>query len=558
MKSSLLRRFAPTFLLALLATLLAAGCVTTEIAPPPRPKLVVFLVVDGLPQWQVVDYRDQLAPDGLRRFLDHGAWFADAYYGHAFTVTGAGHAAMLTGAYPHRTGIIGNDWRDRASGETVYCTGDPAYIYLENKTAPLAGTSPRNLLVESLGDVLRRTHPAARVIGISGKDRGAILPAGKTGTAYMYMAGSGTCASSTYYMKEHPAWVKAFNAAKPADRYFKTTWTLLLAEAAYARSIPDERPWYNPGGKLPKVFGAGSDKPGPVFYASLLPSPYADELTLDFARAAIEGDGLGQDNVTDILSVSLSGHDYINHAWGAESRLSQDHLLRLDRMLAEFFADLDRLVGRDNYIAVLTADHGFMPAPEYSKTLGRDAGRVNLPQLMARLNEGLAAKFGPGRWARFWSASGVMLDDALIAKSGVDRRALEAETRRLLLTEAGVAAAFTREDILGTKQPANTPFLAQVRNTWHRDRSSDVQVVIKPYWLAETRRTYASTHGSPHAYDSHVPILFWGPRWFGAGRVDGRVEVVDIAPTLARFLEISPPAASEGKLLPLPPLQRAR
>jgi arylsulfatase A-like enzyme len=151
-----------------------------------------------------------------------------------------------------------------------------------------------------------------------------------------------------------------------------------------------------------------------------------------------------------------------------------------------------------------------------------------------------------------------MLDDALIAKSGVDRRALEAETRRLLLTEAGVAAAFTREDILGTKQPANTPFLAQVRNTWHRDRSSDVQVVIKPYWLAETRRTYASTHGSPHAYDSHVPILFWGPHWFGAGRVDGRVEVVDIAPTLARFLEISPPAASEGKLLPLPPLQRAR
>lgn len=539
--------------LALLVAILSAGCVTTETPAPPRPRLVVFLVVDGLPQRQVVDYRDQLAPDGFRRFLDRGAWFTDAHYGHAFTVTAAGHATMLTGAYPHRTGIIGNDWRDRASGALIYCTGDDAYVYLENKTPPESGTSPRNLLVETVGDVLRHAHPAARVIGISGKDRGAILPAGKTGTAYMYMAESGSFASSTFYMKEHPAWVKAFNAAKPADRFFKASWTPLLADAAYARSIPDGQPWYNPGGKLPMVLGEGSDKPGPAFYASLLASPFADQLTLDFARAAIAGEGLGQDNVTDILSISLSSHDYINHAWSAESRLSHDHLLQLDRMLQAFFADLDRIVGADNYIAVLTADHGFMPAPEYSKTLGRDAGRVNLPQAMARLNDGLAAKFGAGRWARLYSAAAVMFDDALIAKNTVDRRALEQEARRLLEAEPGVAAAFTRGDIEGSNLPVNTPYLAQVRKTWHHERSADVQVVLKPWWLAESRRTYATTHGSAQAYDTNVPILFWGPRWFGAGRNDKRVEVVDIAPTLARLLEISAPAASEGRLLALPP-----
>ena len=538
--------------LALLAALLAAGCALIETVAPPRPRLVVFLVVDGLPQRQVVDYRDQLSPDGFLRFLDRGAWFADAHYGHAFTVTGAGHAVMLTGAYPHRTGIIGNDWRDRASGAEVYCAGDAAHTYLENKTPPLSGTSPRNLLVETVGDVLRRAHPAAKVIGISGKDRGAILPAGKTGAAYMYMAESGGFASSTFYMKEHPAWVKAFNAAKPADRFFKTSWTPLLAEAAYARSVPDEQPWYNPGGKLPKLLGEGSDRPGPAFYASLLPSPFADQLTLDFARAAIAGEGLGQDSVTDILSVSLSSHDYINHAWSAESRLSHDHLLRLDLMLAAFFSDLDRVVGRDNYVAVLTADHGFMPAPEYSKALGRDAGRVNLPEMMARLNESLVAKFGPGRWAPLYSAAAVMFDDALIAKSRIDRRALEQETRRLLLAEPGVDAAFARSDIEGTNLPLNTPYLAQVRKTWHHERSGDVQVILKPWWLAESRRTYATTHGTAQAYDTQVPILFWGPRWVGAGRVDIRVEVTDIAPTLARILEISPPAASEGKPLPLP------
>jgi predicted AlkP superfamily pyrophosphatase or phosphodiesterase len=513
---------------------------------------VVFLVADGLPQRQLMDYRDQLAPDGLRRFLDGGAWFADAHFGHSFTVTCAGHAVMLTGAYPHRTGIIGNDWRDRASGERVYCASDAEHTYLLHKTPPLAGTSPRNLQAETVGDVLRRAHPAAKVVAISGKDRGAIMPAGKTGTAYMYMNESGGFASSTYYMKAHPAWVKAFNAAKPADRFFKASWTPLLADAAYARSLPDEQPWYNPGGKLPKLIGEGSERPGPAFYSALLSSPYADQLTLDFARAAIAGEGLGQDNVTDILAVSLSGHDYVNHAWSAESRLSHDHLLQLDRMLEAFFRDLDRIVGLDNYIAVLTADHGFMPAPEYSKTLGRDAGRLNTVQTLEELNAGLAAKYGAGRWARLWSASGVMLDDSLIAKSGVDRRALEAETGRLLLAEPGIAATFTRSDLEGSSLPAGTPFLAQVRNTWHRERSADVEIVLKPWWLVGSRSGSAATHGSPHAYDTHVPILFWGPRWFGAGRVGARVEVADIAPTLARFLSISPPAASEGKPLPLP------
>lgn len=545
-------RIAALLFALFLATLFAAGCVTTEPGAPPPPKLVVFLVVDGLPQRQVTDFGDQLAPDGLRRFLDRGAWFSDAHYGHSFTVTCAGHAVMLTGAYPHRTGIIGNEWRDRASGEPVYCASDSEHTYLENKTPHLAGTSPRNLQVETVGDVLRRTHPAARVIAISGKDRGAIMPAGKTGTAYMYMADSGRFASSTYYMKAHPAWVKEFNAAKPADRYFKATWAPLLAEAAYARSVPDERPWFAPGGKLPKTFGSG-EQPGAGFYGSLLPSPYADQLSLDFARAAIAGEGLGQDNVTDILAISLSGHDYINHAWGPESRLSQDHLLRLDRMLEAFFRDLDRIVGQDNYVAVLTADHGFSPTPELGKALGRDAGRLNLAQTMAALNAGLVERFGPGRWVRQWSASGILLDDALISKSGADRRAVEAEGRRILLDLPGMAAAFTRSELESSSLPAATPYLPQVRNAYFRGRSADLEVIFKPYWVATSR---ASTHGSPYPYDTHVPILFWGPRWFGAGKMEARVEVADIASTLARLIGVSVPAASEGTPLPLPALAR--
>jgi predicted AlkP superfamily pyrophosphatase or phosphodiesterase len=549
MNSLLLKRCA-----GLLAAFLLAGCATIERATAPRPALVVFLVADGLPQSQVVDYRDQLSPDGLRRFLERGAWFSDARYGHAFTATGPGHATMLTGAYPHRTGIIGNDWRDRVTGEPEYCAGDATYSYIGHSTQKLDGTSPKNLLVETLGDVLRRVDANAKVISISAKDRGAILPAGKSGTAYMYMASTGQFASSTYYMKDHPAWVNVFNAATPADRYFKSTWAPLLPEAAYARSLPDGQPWYSSGGKLPKMLGESDDMPGPAFYSALMSSPQGDALTLDFARAAIAGEALGQDEAPDILSVSLSTHDYINHAYGPESRLSHDHLLHLDRLLEAFFRDLDRLVGKDRYVAVLTADHGFTPAPEYSKSLGRDAGRQNIPQTLARLNAGLAVKFGEAKLARGWSANGVLLDPALLARKGIDQRAVEVEAQRLLRAEEGIAAVFTRGELENPASlPADAPFLAQVRKTWHRERSADLQIVSKPHWLFESRRTFAATHGSPYAPDYTVPILFYGPRWIAPGRIDATVEVVDIAPTLAKMLQVAAPAGSEGKLLPLAP-----
>jgi hypothetical protein len=392
------------------------------------------------------------------------------------------------------------------------------------------------------------------VIAISGKDRGSILPAGRTGVAYMFMDASGEFASSTFYMKEHPAWVSAFHAGKPADKYFKATWSPLLPDAAYAKSLPDNQPWYNPGGALPKVLGEKDEKPGPAFYSAMIRSPYGDALTLDFARAAIAGEALGQDEVPDILSVSLSTHDYINHAYGPESRLSHDHVLHLDRLLEAFFRDLDRIVGKDNYVAVLTADHGFMPAPEYAKSIGRNAGRQNVTQLLANVNAALNAKFGEQKLARGYSASGVLLDNAAIAQKKLDAAAVQNEVRRVVLMEPGVAAAFTRSELENPSSlPAGTPFLAQVRKTWNRERSADVQMVIREYWLFESRRTFAATHGSPYAPDYTVPILFYGPRWVTPGRVDRTVEVADIAPTLARILGIAAPAASEGSPLPIGP-----
>jgi predicted AlkP superfamily pyrophosphatase or phosphodiesterase len=544
-------------LVAAVAAVVVGACAAPAVNDGPqgagatgsKPRLVVFLVVDGLPQRQVTAYRDQLAPDGFARFLDRGAWFADAHYGHSYTVTAAGHATMLSGAYPHRTGIIGNEWRDPATGARVYCTGDTSATYIGHKTDPLDGTSPKNLRAEMLGDVLRRMDARSRVIGISGKDRGAILPAGRAGVAYMYMD-SGQFASSTHYMTSHPAWVDAFNARRPADRYFRQAWTPLLPEAAYARSLPDEQPWFGRnGGRLPMMM-ADADKatPGPAFYRSLLRGPFADVLTLEFARAAIAGEGLGRDDAPDILSVSLSGHDYVNHAFSAESRLSHDHFLQLDRMLQDFFRDLDATVGADRYIAVLTADHGFMPNPEHAASLGLPAGRVDTTGAYQRINAGLQQRFGQAPLLLNFSGSTLLLNRPLMASARLAPDEVAAAARDLLLAEPGFQAAYTRAELLSGSR-AGQPFFDAMRRAWHPEVSGEVQFAFKPYWMAGAG---VATHGSPHAYDTHVPILAWGPRWIRPGRVDARVEVVDIAPTLARLLGVPAPAQSEGRPLPLP------
>lgn len=550
---------APTLRLALIAALCSAtllGCASAPSQPPTPapapPKLMVLLVVDGLPMRQVLGYRDQLQPDGFRRFLDQGAWFADAHYGHGHTVTAAGHATMLTGAYPQRSGIISNEWRDAKTGEPVYNTGDTAYHYIGHKTDPLAGTSPRNLRAETVGDVLREQDGGAKVIGISGKDRGAILPAGHKGTAYMYMSSSGEFASSTYYMASHPQWVTAFNAAKPADAFFGKAWSPLMQEVDYARSVPDGQPWQSNGGngyKLPAILGNKHDKPGPLFYANILPSPYGDQLTLAFARAAVEGEQLGADAKTDILSVSLSSHDYVNHAFGPESRLSHDHMLHLDRYLQDFFKYLDKQVGAANYMVVLTADHGFADTPEWAKSQGRDAGRISSSRVMAELNDGLVKKFGAGTWAKHFSAAGILFDQPLMAAQGIRPADMYEEAKRLLLTMPGIADVFTLAQLQGSD--TRTPYLEAMRKAWHPELAAPLQIVVKPGWLFGSRPT-GSSHGTPYAYDTHVPILAWGPQWVGRGEVAQRVEVADIAPSVAKILKLRLPKQAQGQALPWP------
>jgi predicted AlkP superfamily pyrophosphatase or phosphodiesterase len=539
-----------------LATATLAACSTTApptAAPPQPPKLLVLVVIDGLPMRQVSGYRDQFAPDGFARFLNRGRWAADAHYGHGHTVTAAGHAVMLSGAHPQRSGIISNEWRDPATGAQVYNTGDAAYQYIDSPTAPLSGTSPRNLKVETLGDVLRARSPTSKVIGISGKDRGAILPAGHKGTAYMYMSETGRFASSTYYMSAHPQWVTDFNAARPADAFFKKTWAPLLAESAYARSAPDGQSWQvasGNGNRLPAVIGDKMDAPGARFYGNLLASPYGDELTLAFARAAVQHEKLGQRGVQDLLAVSLSSHDYINHAFGPESRLSHDHTLHLDRHLQAFFQFLDKEVGAGNYVLALTSDHGFTDTPEWAAAQGRDAGRFTSGPALVAVNGALASRFGVDKLAWGFSASGLLLNEKLAADRGLKFSDVQTAAREELLKLPGVAAVFTREQLLGAD--VTTPYLDAMRKSFDPTRAAQLQIVLQPNWIF-SYRAGGSTHGSPYAYDTSAPLMFWGPAYVGQGEIQARAEVADLAPTLAAVAGLPAPRQSQGRDLRLKP-----
>jgi predicted AlkP superfamily pyrophosphatase or phosphodiesterase len=523
-----------------------AGQAAASVKPP---KLVVVMVIDGLPAEQVQRYRGQFGPGGLRRLLEQGAWFTDAHQAHGITVTAVGHTAVLTGAYPYRHGIIGNNWIG-ADGKQVYCTEDTRYHYIGAETDEHDGTSPANLRVDTLGDQLRyASGNRSKVVTVSGKDRGAILLAGKAGTAYMYMDKTGDFASSTYYMATHPAWVERFRAAKPQDRYYAKSWQPLLDETAYADDAPYPEATASNPNRFPFTFYSESGAPAADYYGRLKTSPAIDELTLDFAEAAVDGERLGSNptGATDLLGVSLSGHDYVNHAYGPESRMSHDHLQRIDRRIARFFAFLDQRVGLDNVLVVLTADHGFANTAEFARAQHTDALRVNPKALLDKLNGALAVRFGVDKLVRTSLLPEVYLDDAAIERRGLARADVENAAARFLLAQPGIAAVFTRTQ-LEQGVAAQSRLGTLMQRAWNRTLSGDLLLVTAPYTIFSSGTSGAS-HGTPWQYDTSVPLLFMGRRWIRPGEQAGYAEVVDIAPTLAQILRVRRPAGAEGRVL---------
>jgi len=549
----------------ILASLLSSVDIASAAQPGAKqPRLILQITVDQLRGDLPMRYYDRLGEGGLRYLLDAGTVYTNAHHAHANTETIVGHATLATGADPAVHGMIGNVWLDRGSGELKYNVEDARYPILSKgagvdksteidhtqKAARSDGRSPAALLVSTFGDELRLNRGGkSKVFGVSVKDRGAISMAGHTGKAFWFSKKSGEFITSSFYYDQYPAWVTVWNADQPAARYAGTSWELLYDQSTYLFGTADDRsyetalPGY--GRTFPHPFGDSGNK---LFTTLLTISPAGDELTLDFSKAVIQNENLGQDAIPDYLSVSFSSTDYVGHIFGPSSLEAEDNILRLDRTLADLLQFVDAQVGLDKTLIVLSADHGGPEAPGYLAELGFqadyiDPGKFDKAGAIQRLKE----RFGIGEeLITTYFHPYVYLNREAIAANGVDLAEVEATAAEELTHFDGVALAVP-SSALSSGNISDTPLARSILKNYNANRSGDIYVVYEPNRFINDfdGLTVAATHGSPWRYDTYVPIIFAG-MGIPAQRIARKVHTVDIAPTLSLIVGAKPPSGSFG------------
>jgi predicted AlkP superfamily pyrophosphatase or phosphodiesterase len=494
-------------------------------AGAPAPKLVLAIVIDQFRYDYLLRFRSDYH-SGLARLLEHGAVFTDAHYIHAATVTAVGHSTFLSGATPSVSGIIGNEWYDRESGQSVTSVSD-ATTKLIGGAAGKTGSSPRRLLVSTVGDELKIHHPESRVIGVSIKDRSAILPAGhQANGAYWFDSDANAWVTSSYYYDALPDWVAKLNKEHPHQRYLGAKW---LPFDAKDDSV---KPYC--------TMLAGADV---RYCGSIEATPWGNEMIEEFAERAIAGEKLGQRSTTDLLAVSFSSNDYVGHAVGPDDPSVRDISIRTDRLLGKLFDAAEQSVGAGNVLVVLTADHGVAPVPEVNQARKMPGGRIKASDVAAKMNDALTKRFGPGKWLLGGSSS-TYLNLELIHTQKLDPGAVERVAAEAALEEPHIARAYTRKQLLSGELQQDAISRAFSLG-FFGPRSGDVFVLQEPYYLFDASGT---SHGTPYDYDNHVPVIFLGPG-IKPGKYSTRIAVNDIAPTLAEILNVEQPSGSVGRIL---------
>ena len=499
-----------SFRSAAAAILLAIVCVAYALAAAPPPKLVLAIVVDQFRYDYLTRFRGEYRA-GLKRLLTEGAVFTNARYEQYPTVTAVGHSTFLSGATPALSGIIGNDWYDRASGKTVTSVSDDAVKLLG---ASGEGSSPRKLLVSTVGDELKMAGRGSMVIGISMKDRSAILPSGHMADgAYWFDPRSGNFVSSTYYFAQLPDWVAAYNTARPADKYRGAKWL--------DHTMPSDT----------------------SLYAAIEGSPFGNELVESFTERAIVAEKLGQRNVTDLLAVSFSANDYVGHAKGPDSPEVREMSIQTDRVLGKLFSFVDSQIGMGNVLVVFTADHGVAPVPEVNEARRMPGGRMPPGVVRKAVEDALDAKYGNEKWIVSPGETAFYFNSDLIRRKNLDEREVERTAADAVRAVPHVFRVYTRDMLLNGE--VDIAVGRRVMNGFYPPRGPDLYVLLEPYWLYGKSGT---THSTTFSYDAHVPVIFLGPG-IKSGRFDQAIAANDIAPTLATYLSIETPSGSVGRCL---------
>ena len=533
-----------------------------------KPRLVLQITVDALRGDLLTRFPKMLGKGGFAYLLEEGIHYTNAHYQHATTETIVGHTSLATGAVPAVHGMVANVWFDRKLDRLVYNIEDADYHLLTagadvdakteidptQKAAKVAGRSPQNILATTFSDELA-VHFAGRskIFAVSVKDRGAVSMAGHAGKAFWFSKSSGEFVTSNYYYDDYPGWVNEFNAGKPALAYAGKSWELMYPAEQYLFGDADDREYETDfpgfGRTFPHAYGQADDK---YLSTRLTLSPVGDELTLDFAKKLLVNEQLGQDEVPDYLSISFSSTDYVGHVFGASSLETEDNIARLDRTLANLLALIDKKVGLDNTLIVLSADHGQPEVPGSLAELGIHTAKNFDPKALDRAPAVAALKerFGIGEeLIQAFFQPYLYLDNELIRAKGLDQAEVEAALAAELMKLEGVAAAIS-SSALRTGELPDTVLMRSIINNFHEGRSGDIYLMFEPNVFINDfdGLKVASVHGSPWRYDTFVPVIFAGAG-LPAARVSRVVTPYDIAPTLAAHLGVKAPSGAFGETL---------
>lgn len=514
-----------------------------------RPKLVVGIVVDQMRYDYLTRFYSKYGEDGFKRLMNEGFNCENSHYNYVPTVTAVGHASIYTGTTGSTHGIISNYWYDKFQKQSIYCVDDFDY--------PAVGTSaegeqksPHRLLTTTVTDELRLSQNMnSKTIAIGIKDRSAVLPGGHSSNGSYWFHGreEGSFVTSGYYMDALPEWVNKFNSSGLVESYLKMKWETLLPISEYSESIEDQNVYESPfNGEQEPVFPhdlpALKDLNGG--YDLLKSTPFGNSLLVEFAKAAIEGEKLGQRGYTDFLAISFSSPDYIGHRFGVDSKEVQDTYLRLDRDLADLLNYLDQKIGKGEYTLFLTADHAAVQVPAYLKSQKIPGGYFDSEAFKGFIREHCAQKWGSPDLIEDISNFQVFLSREKLKELELSKEEVSDALVELIIDYQGIHKVVSANTLQRTE--FRQGILSRIQNGYNQKLSGDVLCVPDPAVISYSHT--GSSHGSGYAYDTHVPIIFFG-KGIQTGVSREHVDIIDIAPTISSMLKISFPNGSNGRVI---------
>ena len=513
-----------------------------------KPKLVVGVVVDQMRYDYLKRFDNKFGENGFKKLIREGYNLNNVHFNYIPTYTAVGHTSIYTGTTPFNHGIIGNNWYDKDLKKSIYCVDDDRY---ETVGAKKGGKkSPYRMQSTTVTDQLHMAQQMnGKTIGISIKDRSAVLPAGHTANAAYWFQGKadGKFITSTFYMKKLPKWAKDFNKSGTAKKYLNTPWVTKYPIKTYTESLPDDNPYEGlfEGEKTPTfphdIPNLQADNGG---YDILKSTPLGNTIVNDFAKAAIIGENLGKGKYTDFLAISYSSTDYIGHKYGVDSKEIEDTYIRLDQDIADLISFLDKQVGKDNYTLFLTADHAVVPVPSYLQSIKIPAIYMDRKAFVKRALEITKTYFNSSSLVENISNYQIFLNKKRMHELGLKANDVAQTLADELVSFKGVYKTVTAHTLQTTSFDGG--ILKSLQNGYNQKLSGDVFIVPKPATISYPKT--GSTHGSGYNYDTHVPLIFYG-NGIKKGVSNVHHPIIDIAPTIAALLEIEFTNANTGKII---------